>query len=148
MPQKAQRLISKAQISVPSVIKKVSEMPSYPHSDLTSKIIGLGIKVHKELGSAYEEKVYQRALYLELQRSGLKFEREKEIAVNYGKVRIGKKKLDFIVDGKIVVEIKKVDNIDNVHIAQVASYLKTLGLEIGLILNFGKSKLEIKRVKV
>lgn len=123
-------------------------MPYYPYSSLTSKIIGLAIKIHKELGSAYEEKIYQRALYLEFQRAGLKFEREKELSVNYGKVRIGKKKLDFVVDGKIVVEIKKVEQIDNVHIAQVASYLKTLGLEIGLVLNFGKSKLEIKRVKV
>lgn len=123
-------------------------MPIYPYSQLTSKIIGLGIKVHKELGSAYEEKVYQRALYLELQRSGLKFEREKEISVNYGKVRVGKKKLDFVIEGKIIVEIKKVEEIDRVHIAQVASYLKTLGLEIDLILNFGKSKLEIKRVKI
>lgn len=123
-------------------------MLHYLYSDLTSKIIGLGIKVHKELGSAYEEKIYQRALYLELQRTGLKFEREKELSINYGKVRIGKKKLDFVVDGKIVVEIKKVENIDDVHIAQVVSYLKTLGLELGLILNFGKSKLQIKRVIV
>ena len=121
---------------------------NYKHSDLTSKIIELAIKVHKNLGSAYEEKLYQRALYLELQRSGLKFEREKELSINYGKVRIGKKKLDFVVDGKIVVELKKVEAIDKVHVAQVVSYLKTLGFNVGLILNFGKSKLEIKRVVV
>ena len=123
-------------------------MPSYPYSNLTGQIIGLAIKVHKVLGSAYEEKIYQRALYLELQRSGLKFEREKEISINYGQIRIGKKKLDFIIDNKIIVELKKVDKIADVHIAQVVSYLKTLNLEIGLILNFGQSKLEIKRVKV
>lgn len=104
--------------------------------------------MHKSLGSAYEEKIYQRALYLELQRSGLKFEREKEIVITYGKIIIGKKKLDFIVDNKIIVELKKVDKIDDVHVAQVVSYLKTLNLEIGLVLNFGQSKLEIKRVKV
>lgn len=123
-------------------------MQNYPYSILTGQIIGLAIKVHKALGSAYEEKIYQRALYLELQRSGLKFEREKEISINYGQIRIGKKKLDFIIDNKIIVELKKVDKIDNVHVAQVVSYLKTLNLEIGLILNFGQSKLEIKRVKV
>lgn len=123
-------------------------MPYYPYSNLTGKIIGLAIKVHSELGSAYEEKIYQRALYLEFQKAGLRFEREKELSINYGKVRIGKKKLDFVVDDNIVVEIKKVEDIDNVHIAQVASYLKTLGLKIGLILNFGRSRLEIKRVKV
>lgn len=85
---------------------------------------------------------------MEFQRARLKFEREKEVDINYGKVRIGKKKLDFIVGNKIVVEIKKVEAIDKVHVAQVVSYLKILGLNVGLILNFGKSKLEIKRVVV
>lgn len=123
-------------------------MSNYKYSDLTGKIIALAIKVHKNLGSAYEEKLYQRALYLEFQRSGLKFEREKELSVHYDKVRIGIKKLDFAVDGKIIVELKKTAAIDKVHVAQVVSYLKTLGLNVGLILNFGKSKLEIKRVVV
>lgn len=121
---------------------------NYLYSDLTSKIIGLAIKVHQELGSAYEEKIYQRALYLEFKKTGLKFEREKEISVSYNGVTIGKKKLDFVIENKVVVEIKKVEGIDKVHVAQVVSYLKTLRLQIGLILNFGKSKLEIKRVKV
>ncbi len=123
-------------------------MPCYLYSELTSKIIGLAIKVHKSLGSAYEEKIYQRALYLELQKSGLRFEREKELSVVYNIVRIGKKKLDFVVESKVIVEIKKLEEIDKVHIAQVVSYLKTLNLEIGLILNFGKNRLEIKRVKI
>lgn len=123
-------------------------MSNYKHSELTGKIIELAIRVHKNLGSAYEEKLYQRALYLELQRARIKFEREKEININYGKVIIGKKKLDFIVHDKVVVELKKIDAIDKVHIAQVVSYLKTLDLNVGLILNFGKSKLEIKRVIV
>lgn len=121
-------------------------MSAYLYCDLTSKVIGLAIKVHKELGSAYEEKVYQRALYLELQRNKLKFEREKEVDIKYGPVTIGKKKLDFVIDNKVVVEIKKVDEIDKVHIAQVASYLEALKLKLGLILNFGRSKLQIKRV--
>lgn len=123
-------------------------MSNYLFSELTSKIIELAIRVHKNLGSAYEEKIYQRALYLEFQRAKLKFEREKELSINYGPVRIGKKKLDFIVDNRVVVEIKKVEVIDKVHMAQVVSYLKTLGLKIGLILNFGQSKLQIKRVIV
>ncbi|KKR47866.1 MAG: hypothetical protein UU32_C0014G0008 [Candidatus Woesebacteria bacterium GW2011_GWB1_41_10] len=123
-------------------------MATYKYSDLTGEIIKLAIKVHKNLGSAYEEKIYQRALYLEFQRAGLKFEREKEVSINYGKVRIGKKKLDFVVGNKVVVELKKVEAIDKVHIAQVVSYLKILKLNIGLILNFGRSKLEIKRVIV
>jgi len=123
-------------------------MSDYKYSDLTGKIIELAIKVHKNLGSAYEEKIYQRALYLELQRAKISFEREKVITINYGNVTIGKKKLDFVVENKIVIELKKIDAIDKVHVAQVVSYLKTLGLDIGLILNFGRSKLEIKRVIV
>lgn len=118
----------------------------YLYSDLTSKIIGLAIKVHKELGSAYEEKIYQRALYLEFQRNNVIFEREKEINVRYGVITIGKKKLDFIVENRIIIELKKVDLINDVHIAQVVSYLKTMNLKLGLILNFGGSKLQIKRV--
>lgn len=121
-------------------------MSAYLHSELTEKIIGLAIKVHKNLGSAYAEKVYQRALYLELKRSGLRFEREKEISVFYEKVRIGKQQLDFVVEGKVIVEIKKVDKIEEVHVAQLASYLKTLALKVGLILNFGTPTLQIKRV--
>jgi len=123
-------------------------MSDYKYSDLTGTIIELAIKVHKNLGSAYEEKIYQRALYLELQRAKINFEREKAITINYGNVTIGKKKLDFVVENKIVVELKKTDAIDKVHVAQVVSYLKILKLNIGLILNFGRSKLEIKRVIV
>ena len=118
----------------------------YLYSDSTNKIIGLAIKVHKELGSAYEEKVYQRALYLEFQHNKLRFEREKEIEIKYSLVTIGKKKLDFVVEDKVVIELKKSDDINDVHIAQVVSYLKAMNLKLGLILNFGRSKLQIKRV--
>ena len=119
---------------------------SYLFEDLSGKIIGAAIKVHRELGSAYEEKIYQRALYLEFQKAKLSFAREKEINIKYQGVTLGKKKLDFVVDNKIIIELKKSDEINNVHIAQVVSYLKTLGLQLGLILNFGLSKLQIKRV--
>ena len=121
-------------------------MSAYLHSELTEKIIGLAIKVHKNLGSAYAEKVYQRALYLEFKNSGLRFEREKEISIFYDKVRIGKQQLDFVIEGKIVIEVKKADRIEVVHVAQLASYLKAVGIKLGLLLNFGTSKLEIKRV--
>ncbi|OGM21693.1 hypothetical protein A2714_05335 [Candidatus Woesebacteria bacterium RIFCSPHIGHO2_01_FULL_38_9] len=121
-------------------------MTTYLYSELTDRIIGFAIKVHKELGSAYEEKVYQRALYLEFQKNKLRFEREKEIDIKYGSVTIGKKKLDFVIENKVVLELKKADEINDVHIAQVVSYLKTMKLNLGLILNFGMSKLQIKRV--
>lgn len=132
--------------SVHSVITGSIQVSAYLHSELTEKIIGLAIKVHKNLGSAYAEKVYQRALYLELKKSGLRFEREKEMSVTYDRVRIGKQVLDFVVEGKVIVEIKKADEIAEVHVAQLASYLKSLKLGVGLILNFGPSTLQIKRV--
>jgi len=118
----------------------------YIYEDLTSKIIGAAIKVHKELGSAYEEKIYQRALQIEFQKIGIKSVRESEVDIQYSGIGVGKKKLDFVIENKIVVELKKADEINNVHVAQVASYLQALGLKLGLILNFGLSKLQIKRV--
>ena len=118
----------------------------YIYEDLTSKIIGAAIKVHKELGSAYEEKIYQRALQIEFQKIGIKSVREQEVNIQYSGVEVGRKKLDFVVERKIIIELKKADEINNVHIAQVASYLQALGLKLGLILNFGLSKLQIKRV--
>lgn len=121
-------------------------MSEYLHSDLTDKIIGLAIAVHRQLGNGFTEKIYQRALYLELKKSRLKFEREKEISVYYDKVRLGKQVLDFVVEEKVIVEIKRVDEINEAHVAQVVSYLKTTRLKVGLVLNFGSGKLEIRRV--
>lgn len=121
-------------------------MSEYLHKDLTEKIIGLAIRIHKKLGAGYGEKIYQRALYLELRRSGLMFEREKEVSVYYEKVRLGKQILDFVVESKVVIEIKKVDELSRVHVAQVVSYLEATGIKLGLLLNFGNCKFEIKRV--
>jgi len=118
----------------------------YIYEDLTSKIIGAAIKVHKELGSAYEEKIYQRALQVEFRKVGVNAVREQEVEIRYSGISVGKKKLDFVIDNKIVIELKKADDINKVHIAQVASYLEALGLKLGLILNFGLPKLQIKRV--
>lgn len=116
--------------------------------EIAHKVIGLAIKVHRELGPGFGEKIYQRAVYLELQKSGVKFEREKEIVVNYGNVILGRQAADFIVDGRVILELKKAGELNDAHKAQLLSYLKTTGLRLGLLLNFGKSTLEIKRVIV
>lgn len=122
-------------------------MPAaYKYKELTEKIIGLAIKVHQNLGPGLPEKIYQRALYLELQRSGLEFEREKRIDIKYGRVIVGFQILDFTVEGKVIVELKSTDYIGDVHLGQMLTYLKASKLEIGLLLNFAKTKLEIKRV--
>ncbi|MFZ5366077.1 MAG: GxxExxY protein [Patescibacteria group bacterium] len=115
---------------------------------LSGQIIGSAIKVHKALGSGMVEKIYQRALYLELKKSGLKFEREKRIAIKYNNVIVGYQIVDFVVEGKVLIEVKAVSGLDEVQIGQVVTYLHATKIPLGLILNFGKSKLEIKRVKI
>ncbi len=120
----------------------------YPESQLTSQIIGMAIKVHKEIGPGFREKYYQRAMYLELQNSKLKFDREKKVAIPYGKVVLGYHILDLIIEDKVIVELKSMKALTDIEIGQITTYLKLAKIEIGLLLNFGTNKLEIKRVKV
>lgn len=118
----------------------------YPESGLTDRIIGIAVSVHKNLKSGFVEKIYQRALYLELKSAGLKVEREKRINLSYKKATIGYGQPDFIVDDKVVVEVKAVSEIKDIHKSQLLSYLKLTNKHVGLILNFGKLVIEIKRV--
>lgn len=120
---------------------------TYPHSKLTKQIIGIGIKIHKEIGPGFREKYYQRAMYLELQNTKLKFEREKKIRLPYRNVTLGYHIVNFIIEGKVVVEIKSMKELTEVEVGQLSTYLKLTNCRIGLLLNFGQSKLEIKRVK-
>ena len=119
---------------------------NYPDKDLTGKIIKIAIDIHKTLGPGFVEKVYQRAMYLDLKRSPLKFEREKEIEIRYKNIKLGYEKVDFIIEGKVILELKTVSEIQEIHKAQMLSYLKASNCKIGLILNFAKPILEIKRV--
>jgi len=121
---------------------------NYPHSQLTKKIIGLAIKIHKTIGPGFREKYYQRALYLELQNNKLKFKREMKIGIPYGKVNLGYHLLDFIVEDRVVVELKSMKELTDVEIGQLTLYLRLANCEVGLLLNFGQPTLEIKRVKV
>lgn len=118
----------------------------YQHSELTDKIIKLAIDVHKTLGSGFVEKIYQRALYLEFKKRGLRFNRESKISIIYRGANLGYEQVDFDIENKVLVEVKAVSEINEIHIAQVISYLKVSGRKVGLILNFAKPKLEIKRV--
>lgn len=120
----------------------------YPLSDLTEKIIGIAINIHKEIGPGFREKYYQRAIYLDFQKVGLKFEREKKITLTYRNIVLGYHVLDFVVEGKLVVELKSMKELSDIEIGQLVSYLKLTGYKVGLLLNFGGSRLEIKRVKV
>jgi len=104
----------------------------YPHRDLTEEIIGAAIEVHRILGPAFKESVYQVALAHELILRGIKFEREKTISVIYKGVIAGKHKLDFLVDDNVIVELKIVEAISDVHVSQVISYLAASSKKVGL----------------
>jgi GxxExxY protein len=119
--------------------------PEYPFSEITSRINAAAIQVHRELGPGFEEVIYQRALALELHAQGLDFSREVWIDVNYRGVNVGKKRVDFLVEG-VMVEIKAHAKLEDVHFVQALSYLKASGFKVGLLLNFGAPRLQIKRL--
>jgi GxxExxY protein len=119
--------------------------PEYPLSEITSRIIAAATQVHRELGPGFEEVIYQRALALELQAQGLGFSREIWIDVHYRGVKVGKKRVDFLIEG-VMVEIKAHSELQDVHFIQALSYLKASGYEVGLLLNFGAPRLQIKRL--
>ena len=118
----------------------------YLYSDLTQKIIGAAIKVHKTLGPGFPEKIYQRALSEEFNKQRIPFIREEKFRVYYENKDVGYEIMDFCAYDKIAIELKAMREIMDLHAKQMASYLKGRKLRLGLILNFGKSKLEIKRV--
>ena len=116
------------------------------HKDLTEKIIGCAMKVHSALGNGFQEVIYQRALAIEMQYHGIPFEREKEMGVYYRGENIGTRRVDFFVDVKIMVELKAIINLEEVHLAQAMNYLEAYNMEIGLLINFGAKSLQFKRV--
>lgn len=118
----------------------------YKYSDLTGKIIGAAMDVHKILGNGFQEVIYQRAMAIELGNQGLSFAREQEMQIEYKGEYIGTRRVDFFVDEKIMVEIKAVIKLEDVHLAQAINYLEAYNMEIGLLINFGSKSLEFKRV--
>ena len=118
----------------------------YPESKLTAQIIGSAMEVHKALGNGFQEVIYQRALELEMTHQGLSFSREHEMDILYKGAIIGTRRVDFFVEGKIMVELKAVIQLDDVHLAQAINYLEAYGMDIGLLINFGSRSLQFKRV--
>jgi len=118
------------------------------YKDITEKIIGASFEVHKFLGNGFREVLYQRALAYEMEQIGLNFSREIEHAVFYkDKVEpIGARRVDFMVEDKIVVEIKAVSSLEDSHVSQTLNYLKAYKKDIGLLINFGSKSLEFKRL--
>jgi GxxExxY protein len=118
----------------------------YKYSDLTEKIIGCAMKVHTTLGNGFQEVIYQRALAIELNLSGIPFQREYEMPVFYRDEQIGTRRVDFLVNGHISVELKAITELEDVHFAQAINYLEAYSLEIGLLINFGATSLKFKRL--
>jgi GxxExxY protein len=118
----------------------------YKFEDLSSKILNAAVNVHKQLGPGFLESIYEEALCCELSKQGIAFERQKEIKVYYDNHPVGTHRLDLLVNKEIVVELKAVQEFEKAHFATVKSYLRATNLHVGLLLNFNKVTLEIKRM--
>jgi GxxExxY protein len=125
---------------------KIIVKDNYPKSELTGKIIGCAMEVHRILGNGFQEVIYQRALAIEMELQGLKFSREHEMDIYYKNEHIGNRRVDFFVEEKVMVELKAVIQLEDVNLAQAINYLEAYGLDIGLLINFGNTSLQFKRV--
>ena len=118
----------------------------YAFSELTSKIIGCALEVHKTLGNGFQEVIYQRALEIEMNLAGIDAKREFEMPIYYRDYKIGTRRVDFLVAGTVSVELKAVTKLEDVHFTQAINYLEAYNLEIGLLINFGEPSLVVKRL--
>ncbi len=118
---------------------------NYYKSDITSQIIKCAYRVHKTLGNGFQEVIYQRALEIEFTNERLMFHREKEMPIRHQEKVIGSRRVDFLVDSDIMVELKAITKLEDVNIAQLINYIEAYNVKIGLLLNFGAKSLEVKR---
>jgi len=118
----------------------------YKYSELTSKIIGCAIAVHQVLGNGFQEVIYQRALEIEMSLAGIHFHREYKMPIFYRDTQIGTRRVDFLVEEIISVELKATTKLEDIHFAQAINYLEVYNLEIGLLINFGETSLNVKRL--
>ena len=118
----------------------------HKYSALTANVIGCAMKVHSALGSGFQEVIYQRALQIEMADQGISFSREHETPIYYRGRQIGTRRVDFLVEGVVSVELKAITALEDVHLAQALNYLEAYDLEVGLLVNFGARSLEFRRV--
>jgi GxxExxY protein len=116
------------------------------HEELTHRIIGCAMEVHRHLGNGFQEVIYQRALSIEMAIQGLSFEREKEMSVYYKDEQVGTRRADFFVQNEVMVELKALVQLEDVHLAQAINYLEAYNMKIGLLINFGAKSLQFKRL--
>lgn len=122
-------------------------MTELKHKELTEKIIGASMKVHSKLGNGFPEVIYQRALESQLVEENVIFQRECSMAIYYNNIKIGDRRVDFLVENKICVELKAIVLLEPVHFAQARNYLEAFNLEVGLLINFGSISLGFKRIE-
>lgn len=120
--------------------------PEYKYSDITEKIIGCAMKVHGKMGNGYREIIYQRCLEIEMRKIGLNFNRELEVNVYYEESIVGKRKVDFLVENVVSVELKAIAELDQENLNQALNHLEAYKKEVGLLINFGAKKLQFKRL--
>lgn len=118
----------------------------YKYSELTSKIIKCAMTVHGTLGNGFQEVIYQRALAIEMGLAGMNFSREFEMPIFYRGEHLGTRRVDFLVEEVVSVELKAITKLEDVHFAQAINYLEAYNLEIGLLINFGETSLNFKRL--
>jgi GxxExxY protein len=120
---------------------------NYKYSELTGRIIACAMEVHSILGNGFQEVIYQRALAYEFQLQGLHYIREREMLVHYKHRKVGTRRVDFLVEDLISVELKAVIKLDPAHLAQAINYLEAYNLEVGLLINFGSTSLVFHRLR-
>lgn len=118
----------------------------YKYSEETALIIGCAMEVHKQLGNGFQEVIYQRALAIELREKGIEFEREVSMDIFYKGDHVGTRRVDFLINKKICVELKAIITLEDVHLAQAINYLEVYNVEVGLLINFGAKSLVFKRL--
>jgi GxxExxY protein len=121
-------------------------MEQLKYDDFTRRIIGCAMKVHSTLGNGFQEVIYQRALEIEFAFNDVSFEREKELPIYYREINIGTRRVDFFIEDTIMVELKSILQLEDVHLAQAINYLEAYNMEIGLLINFGSQSLTFKRL--
>lgn len=125
--------------------KEEPESKGYREQELTEKILGAAFKVQNTLGSGFLEKVYENALVVEFSRQGLTLQQQKSLQVKYEGAIVGEYQADLVVEDRVIVECKAVAQLDPLHEAQLLNYLKATGVGVGLLLNFGRPKLQYRR---
>ncbi len=115
-------------------------------NDCSGRIIGCSMRVHSALGNGFQEKIYQRALEIEMSSIGLSFVRELEMPIFYRDIEIGSRRVDFFVEDEIMVELKAIIQLENVHLAQAINYLEAYNMKTGLLINFGSRSLTFRRL--